>query len=395
MRVLMFLGKGGVGKTSMAAATGLISAQMGYKTIIISLDIAHNLSDVFDLDKSLMDLSKGRPVKVAENLWIQELDVHQELKRNWKEVHGYLSLLLNTTGFDNILAEELAILPGMEEVSALLYLNRYVKNQSYDAIILDCAPTGEAIRFISIPTALEWYIKKIFTLERNIARVVRPIAKMMTEIPIPEDSYFENIQYLFERLKGSDQILADPDLTSVRIVTNPEKIVLRETLRAFMYLNLYKINVDAVVLNRILPPYVEDSYFSHWKEMQAHYLMRAKEYFDPIPIFTVNLFKDEVLGAKRLERLGRELYGDRDPFDFFKEDGIMVVKMYLNFASKEEVEVYKVGDELVVKLGAFKRNIPLPKSCLAMEGEIRARLKDGYLEIRLGGGDGGEGKRCD
>jgi len=401
MRILMFIGKGGVGKTSVAAATGLKSAHKGYKTLIMSLDIAHNLSDIFDLEKGLMDLSKGKPVKIEDNLWIQELDVHQELRRNWKEVHSYLSLLLNTTGFDDVLAEELAILPGMEEVSALLYINRYVKTEVFDVIILDCAPTGEAIRFISIPTVLEWYIKKIFALERNIARFVRPIVKRVSDIPIPEEAYFQNIQEVFNKLQGTEEVLTDPKTTSVRLVTNPEKIVLKETLRAFMYLNLYKINVDAIVLNRILPSQVQDSYFESWKEIHAHYSNKAREYFDPIPIFPVDLFSQEILGRSSLERLGEDIYGPRDPVDifyvgrpyeFFKENGYIVVRMLFPFAKKDEVEVYRVGDELVIKLGVFKRNIPLPRSALANCDVVKARLRDGYLEVFLGGEGDGKGE---
>lgn len=397
----MFIGKGGVGKTSVAAATGLKAASMGYKTIIMSLDIAHNLSDIFDLDKGLMDLNKGKPVKVSENLWIQELDIHQELQRNWKDVHSYLSLLLNTSGFDDVLAEELAILPGMEEVSSLLYINRYVKTKAYDIIVLDCAPTGEAIRFISIPTALEWYIKKIFTLERNIAKFVRPIVKRVSDIPIPDDSYFENINELFVKLQGSNDILTDPEVTSVRLVTNPEKIVLKETLRAFMYLNLYKVNVDAVILNRILPENINDSFFDSWKEIHALYSSKAREYFDPIPIFSVDLFTKEILGVDSLMKLGNLIYQDRDPaqifykgrpYQFYKEDGCLVIRIELPFATKEEVEVYRVGDELVLKLGAFRRNIPLPRSALASCEAIRAKMQEGYLEVFMGGKEDGKGK---
>ncbi|MFN3535284.1 MAG: TRC40/GET3/ArsA family transport-energizing ATPase, partial [Desulfatiglandales bacterium] len=379
--------------------TGLRTARLGYKTIIMSLDIAHNLSDIFDLDKGLMDLNKGKPVKIAENLWIQELDIHQELQRNWKEVHSYLSLLLSTSGFDNVLAEELAILPGMEEVSALLYINRYIKANSYDVIVLDCAPTGEAIRFISIPTALEWYIKKIFNLERNIAKFVRPIVKRVTDIPIPEDSYFENINQLFTKLQGSDEILSNPEITSVRLVTNPEKIVLKETLRAFMYLNLYKINVDLVILNRILPLEIQDRFFDAWKEIHTLYTLKAREYFDPIPIFSVDLFTKEILGLESIERLGEALYKDQDPthlfykgkpYEFSKEDGCLMIKIELPFAQKEEVEVYRVGDELVLKLGAFRRNIPLPRSALASCERMKARMQEGYLQIYVGGKEDGE-----
>lgn len=396
----MFVGKGGVGKTSMAAATALRSAKLGHKTLILSLDIAHNLSDIFDLDRSLFDLADGKPAKIMDNLWIQELDMHRELQRNWKEVHDYLSLLLNTTGFDHILAEELAILPGMEEVSALLWMNAYVKNRSFDVLILDCAPTGESIRFISIPTALEWYIKRIFKLEKSIARVVRPIVRHVSDVPLPEDSYFDNIERLFAKLQGSAEVLTNPQITSVRLVANPEKIVLKETLRAFMYLALYKVNVDAVILNRLIPETIVDNYFLNWKEAHARYMVKAKEYFDPIPIFTAELLSDEIVGVKSLEALGEIIYGDRDPlsvfysgspFEFAKEGDCTVVRINLPFADKKDVEVYRVGDELVVKLGTCRRNIPLPRSSLGVEAEVRARFINGRLEVLLGGTANGKG----
>ena len=276
MRIIFFAGKGGVGKTSAAAATGVRAAEMGRRTIIMSLDVAHSLSDIFDLDKGLLDLNRGKPLEVGGNLWIQELDLQEEVTKNWKDIHDYLSLLLNTTGLDEILAEELAILPGMEEVSLLLYINRYVKEKDYDVIILDCAPTGESIRFISIPTALEWYIKKIFKMEKALAKYVGPIARRVYDVPVPGEEYFDAIEHLFERLKGVDRILADPETTSVRLVTNPEKIVLKETQRAFMYFCLYRMNIDAVIMNRLLPPDVTDAYFQSWRENQKRYFEKAE-----------------------------------------------------------------------------------------------------------------------
>ena len=177
MRIIFFAGKGGVGKTSVAAATGIKVAAMGHKTVIMSLDVAHSLSDIFDLDKDLLDQNKGKPFEVKKNLWIQELDISEEMEKNWGDIHRYLSTLFNTTGLDSILAEELAILPGMEEISLLLYINSYAQNKKYDVIILDCAPTGESLRFISIPTTLEWYMKKLFKLEKTIVKVARPVVK--------------------------------------------------------------------------------------------------------------------------------------------------------------------------------------------------------------------------
>jgi arsenite-transporting ATPase len=189
LRIIFFAGKGGVGKTSVAAATGIKAAQMGRKTVVMSLDVAHSLADIFDLDRGLLDQNKGQPIGVGDNLWIQELDIHEEIQRYWGDIHMYISGLLNRTGLDEVLAEELAVFPGMEEVSLLLYINKYIREKAYDVILLDCAPTGESLRFISIPTTLDWYMKKIFKWERTVAKYVRPVAKRVTDIPLPDDNY--------------------------------------------------------------------------------------------------------------------------------------------------------------------------------------------------------------
>jgi arsenite-transporting ATPase len=397
LRIIFFAGKGGVGKTSVAAATGIKSAEMGHRTVIMSLDIAHSLSDIFDLEKTLMDYNKGVPIKVHKNLWIQELDIQEEIERNWGEIHKYLSVLFKTTGLDEILAEELAILPGMEEVSLLLYINQYVRDKEFDVIILDCAPTGEAIRFISIPTTLDWYIKKIFKMEKTIAKFVGPVAKKVYKVPVPGDEYFDAIEYLFERLKGIDQILIDPEITSVRLIANPEKIVLKETQRAFMYFCLYRMNIDAVIMNRVLPPKIKDSYFEAWQENQRHYMELAEEYFNPIPIFPVNLFRKEVLGYESLKKLADQIYGqknplarffDGQPYDLTKEEGVYCLKIKIPFGGKDQVELNKVSDELIVRMGSFKKHLLLPRQVAASKS-VKARMEAEYLNVCFEGEDHG------
>jgi arsenite-transporting ATPase len=393
LRIIFFAGKGGVGKTSVAAATGIKTAEMGQKTVIMSLDVAHSLSDIFDLDRSLLDNNRGKLVKVGKGLWIQEIDILEEIGRNWGDIHKYLSLLLNTTGLDEILAEELAILPGMEEISLLLYINRYVLEKKFDVIILDCAPTGESLRFISIPTALEWYIKKIFKMERTIVKYARPIAKRLYDVPLPGDDYFAAIQYLFERLRGVDTILTDPKTTTVRLITNPEKIVLKETQRAFMYFCLYKMNIDGIIMNRIIPDNVNDTYFKDRMESQKQYIKRAEEYFSPIPLFPVNLFRDEVLGYESLKSLAGQVYGNKNPMDrffegepynLFKENGEYRLVMRLPFLMKNDVELSRVSDELIVRVGSFKRHVLLPRQVAAAK-EVRARMEDRHLYIHFRG----------
>ena len=401
MRIIFLAGKGGVGKTSVAAATGIRAAEMGHKTVIMSLDIAHSLSDIFDLKRELLDKNRGDPVKVKKNLYIQELDVQEEIEKNWGEIHQYISTLLNTTGLDEILAEELAILPGMEEVSLLMYINRYVQKKMYDVIILDCAPTGESLRFISIPKALEWYMKKFFKMEKNLFKIIRPVAKRIYDVPLPEDEYFDTIAYLFERLQGVDQLLADPKITTVRLITNPEKIVLKETQRAFMYFYLYKINIDGIIMNRIIPDSVKDTYFKDWRESQRQYMEKAEEYFSPVPIFPVYLFKEEVLGYDRLRVLADQIYGEKNPLDRFykekayslkKKDGKYRLTMKLPFIMKEDVELNKFADELIVRVGSFKRHILLPRQ-VAASTSVKAKLEGQKLCVYFKGDDHGKRKR--
>lgn len=394
-RIILFAGKGGVGKTSVAGATGARSAELGRKTLVMSLDAAHSLADIFDLDRSLMDKNRGEPVQVIENLWIRELDVQEEIHKHWGEVYKYISALLNTTGFDEVLAEELAIIPGMEEISSLLYINSYARKKEYDTIVLDCAPTGESLRFISIPTALEWYIKKVFSLERRLAKVIRPVVRRITDVPLPQDEYFAALERLFNQLNGVDKLLSNPDVTTVRLVTNPEKIVIKETQRAYMYFCLYRMCIDGVIMNRVIPDNVMDSFFSGWKKKQRGYVQRAEEYFSPVPIFEADLFQDEVVGESALRRLADSIYGNQDPgqiffhempFNIEKENSSYRISMKLPFISRKDVEVTKVADELIVRVGSFKRHILLPKQ-VAASGEARARFDGDFLTVFLGRND--------
>ncbi len=398
MRIIFFAGKGGVGKTSVAAATGIRAAEMGKSTVIMSLDVAHSLSDIFDLERSLLDQNRGKPLKVSKNLWIQEMDVQEEIENNWGDIYKYISSLLSTTGLDDILAEELAILPGMEEVSLLLYINRYVRDKVFDVIILDCAPTGESLRFISIPTTLEWYIKKIFKMERAIAKYVGPVARRVYDVPIPGDDYFDAVEYLFHRLRGVDEILTDPQVTTVRLITNPEKIVLKETRRVFMYFCLYKMSIDAIIMNRILPGHINDTYFRDWRKSQRQYIEKAEKYFSPIPIFSVNLFRNEILGYESLKTLADQIYLKRDPlkrfykgepYSLIKENGEYRLIMKLPFLAKEDIELNKLSDELIIRVGSYKRHVLLPRQVAASKS-VRATMEGEHLCIHFGGDDHGQ-----
>ena len=282
-RIIIFSGKGGVGKTTVAAATAVRCAENGLKTIAISIDIAHSLSDAFQLDVDLHDHNRGKPRRIQENLWIQEVDIQEELDRHWGEVSKYLAALLGSSGITEVMAAELAIIPGMEDVVSLLYINQYYRENTYDVIVIDCAPTGESLRFIGMPTTLEWYMKKVFKLERNLMKVARPIAKRLTDLPLPEDAYFASLQDLFLRLDGIDRVLLDREITSIRLVTNAERMVIRETQRAFMYFCLYGLVVDAVIVNRLFPESLQDAYFEDWLTTQQKSLEQIGCYFRSHP----------------------------------------------------------------------------------------------------------------
>jgi len=278
-------------------------------------------------------------------------------------------------------------------VSLLLYINHYLQKKTFDVIILDCAPTGESLRFISIPKTLEWYMNKLFKMERTLVKYARPIAKKFYEVPLPGDDYFEAIEHLFERLRGVDKILTDPQITTVRLVTNPEKIVLKETQRAFMYFSLYKMHIDGIIMNRVLPEGIKDIYFEDWRKSQKKYQKMAGEYFSPIPIFPVRLFRGEVLGYESLKMLAEEIYGKQNPLDRFykgepyslvKENGVYVLSLQLPFIAKDEVVLNKLYDELIIRVGGFKRYIALPRSVAALNS-VTAKLEGQFLKIQFQG----------
>ncbi len=396
MRIILYTGKGGVGKTTIAAATGIRLAELGYKTIVISLDVAHSLRDAFDTHEKLVYQPEKKQMQIKENLWVQEINVQEAIVEYWDDVYNYIRSLLNRSGLDSLVAEEIAVFPGMEEICALLYINQYAREKQYDVIILDCAPTGESLRFVSIPTTLEWYMNHVFRLERGLAKVAGPVIERVSSVPIPKDNYFQNIQDLFDKLDGVDNVLTNPEITTVRLVTNPEKIVIKETQRAFMYFCLYGLCIDAVIINRIFPDGVDTAYFEAWKQTQQHYIEEAANYFSDVPIWKVNLFAEEIVGEEGLHRLADALYAEVDPaerfsnespYQFQKTAGAYQLLMRLPFLSKEEIELTKHGDELIVTIGNFKQHVALPRS-LSNKKTIGAKLIDGQLIVKFQGENG-------
>jgi arsenite-transporting ATPase len=392
MRILLFSGKGGVGKTSLAAATGLELSRLGYRTLVMSVDPAHSLADAFDLETNLFHGKTGDPYSINERLAIHEVNIQREIKRHWREISSYVISVLKTTGISDVEAEELAILPGMEELSAMMYVNQFRRENRYDVIVLDCAPTAESMRFVSMPTTLEWYMKHIFPFQRGILKAVRPLANRVSPVELPPDTYFGNIQKLFDRLDGIGELMEDPKTTSVRLVTNPERMVLRETQRAFVYFTLHGLTVDGVIVNRVLPAEVTDAFFQEWRSSQARVLEEIEAYFAPVAVRRVPLFTHEVLGRERLEDLARALYGGGEdpaaisrteaPFTFVKSDGHYEVRLQLPFAVKGEVGLFKKGDELVVEIGTLRRHIGLPTS-MASLSPGRARLENKVLTVEM------------
>ncbi|MBC8165343.1 MAG: ArsA family ATPase [Bryobacteraceae bacterium] len=392
MRILLYSGKGGVGKTSVAAATGLRLASLGHKTLVMSVDPAHSLGDSFDIGGNLFHGRTSDPLRINDNLEIQEVNIQTEVKRHWREISSYITGVLRTTGMGNVQAEELAILPGMEELSALMYVNQYRIEQKYDVVVLDCAPTAESIRFISMPATIDWYMKHIFPFQRSLLKAVRPVASRLSPIALPSDSYFGNIQDLFRKLEGIDTVLEDPAITSARLVTNPEQMVLRETQRAFVYFSLHGLTVDTVIANRVIPDTVHEAFFTGWRESQARVLSEMEEYFAPVTVKRAPLFTQEVLGTSRLEELAAHLYAEGEdpslqlrserPYTFEKTADHYEVRLLLPFAVKGEVSVFKKNDELVVEVGSLRRHIGLPTSMAALSPR-RARLDNKVLIVEL------------
>ncbi|BDC48603.1 putative arsenical pump-driving ATPase 1 [Bryobacterales bacterium F-183] len=363
----------------------------------MSVDPAHSLGDSFDLssqgDAALFHGSTGEPRAIRDKLWIQEVNIQREIKRHWKEISSYVTSALRTTGLNDVEAEEMAIFPGMEELSAMMYVNQYLREKTYDVVVLDCAPTAESLRFISLPTTLDWYMKHVFTLQRRVMKAVRPLLNTLGPIEAPPDSYFGNIQSLFQKIEGIDTVLEDPNVTSVRLVTNAERMVLRETQRAFVYFSLHGLCVDGIIVNRVLPDEVTDSFFDGRRAAQQQILGEIESYFAPVPVSKAPLFQNEVLGEAGLTRLAEQLYRDgADPAKITRTDkayefaagsnGAFEVRVRMPFVQKGEIGLFKKNDELVVEIGTIRRHIGLPTTMSAMTPS-KARMERDMLVVEL------------
>jgi len=386
-RTLLFTGKGGVGKTTVAAATALRCADAGLRTIVISTDPAHSLADAFDVELD------SRPRVIAPNLSGQQLDAQERMEESWGEIKAYLQEVFNWAGVDAIEAEELSVIPGLDEVFALTDIKSYAESGDWDVLVVDCAPTAETIRFLSLPDILSWYMDRVFPMGRRVNRVLGPVLSKVTHLPVAGDEVFGATQRFYERLDGVKALLADPENTSVRLVVNPEKMVIAEARRTYTYLSLFGYRVDAVVANRLLPDAIADPWFDQWKAIHAAHLEEIDSQFAPLPVLRVELVPHEPVGLDRLRVFGDALYGDIDatamlhdgePLSVTRQRGNYVLKLELPFADRDELEVGRHDDELLVRVGPYRRSILLPDSLRRRE-VTAARLRAGVLRVTFAG----------
>ncbi len=394
MRIILYLGKGGVGKTTVAAASALRSAQLGYRTLVVSTDIAHSLADSLDTPLT------SQPTEIAENLFAQEINVLEEIREHWGEMQGYVGNLLRRKGMSKTLAEEMAVIPGMEEVVSLLHINKQAKEGNFDRVIVDAAPTGETMRLLTMPESFQWYVGRFSgwgdTTMRMIGGLLRKAA--------PDKDPFAGLEQLVEGVKELQKVLVDPEITSYRVVINPEKMVIKEGARAVTYLSLFGYPVDAVVVNRILPGIVSpnageailakpssDPYLRHLQEIQVRYLAEIGRDFYPLPILQADWFDQEMVGLEQLDKLATTLFAKSDPGEILfvgrsqeilEEGEDYVLQLPLPHVELSKVRMTKRGDELFISIGNFKRELLLP-SVLAQRDAGGAVFSDGILQVRF------------
>ena len=369
MRNIVFTGKGGAGKTTIAAATALKAAEMGYKTLVISTDPAHSLGDSFDVELG------SSPVEISKNLHGQEVSVYGDLNLNWEVVREHFAHLMEVQGIKGIYVEEMGVLPGMEELFSLSYIKKYNETGAYDLLVVDCAPTGETLRLLSIPETFGWMLKLMRNMEKYVVKpVIRPISKRVGRLKdiVPEEEVYDQVDHLFSSIDGIIDLLSDASRTTVRLVMNPEKMVIKESMRALTYLNLYGITVDQIVINRVMTDEVDGQYLKEWKEIQKSYIDRIEKSFAPIPMMQVPLFRKEVYGLDMLHMVGEIVYRDTDPTEILyheehvdiqkKEEGHYLMKLRLPFVfdNRMEPNVTQVGELMTVRIGNYQKGVVLP-----------------------------------
>jgi arsenite-transporting ATPase len=384
-RILVYTGKGGVGKTSVAAATALACADRGYRTIVMSTDIAHSLGDAFDRELG------PTPLEIVPNLWAQESDVFYNVARYWGRIQEYAASVLRWRGLDDVMAEEMTVLPGMDEVGSLLWIADHHDSEAYDVVVVDAAPTGETLRLLSLPEAARWWMEKVEPIGRRISKLTGPIIRRVVGMPMPGDDVFNAGEELFRRLEYMHSLLTDHAKTSVRVVLTLEQVVIKEAQRSFTYFHLYGYPTDLVVANRVLPDDV-GSYFRGWYEAQQRYGPLVENTFHPIPVRKAPFFDREMVGVPLLRELAAALYQSDDPTTFFyrgrpyevaRENGGYLVSVDLPFTEKDKINLSRHADELVIDLGTWRRTLVLPRILVDAPTE-GARFDNGTLKIRFG-----------
>jgi arsenite-transporting ATPase len=384
MRIILYLGKGGVGKTTVAAATALRSAELGYKTLVASTDIAHSLADSLDTKLGAI------PVEVAPNLWAQEISVVADIHNYWSTLQSFVSGIIRDRGgrIDNVIADELSAFPGMDEIVSLLHINMQATERNFDRVIIDAAPTGETIRLLTMPDTFRWYAGHISRAQGGVVKILRPFAGRLLQGPAEVLEALSKLDRATAQLRAT---LSDPEVSSYRVVLQPEKMVIREAERAIGYLGLFNYPVDGIVVNRVLSESViEGPFFQKRWELQAKYLRLIKDNFRPLPLWYVPYYADEIVGLEALSQLADDCFGEGDPGEVFYtgrlqeidelEDGSCQMRIPLPFVTSSNVRLRKRGDEMFITIGNFKREMILP-TVLAKRKAAGGQLSDGILTI--------------
>ena len=385
-RTILYTGKGGVGKTSVAAATARRCAAAGQRTVIVSTDPAHSLSDSLEIELG------GTPVQCADNLWGQEVQAQDEMERHWEAVQDWMGQMLAEQGIDRITADELTVPPGMDELFSLLQIKDHHESDEFDAVIVDCAPTGETLRLLSFPDVASWWLEKVFPIERRLMAAARPFARTLLDVNLPSEAVFDDVERLVTNLGSMNTILRDRSTTSVRLVMNPDRMVIREAMRTYTYLNLYGYLTDAVVVNRVFPEEAGEGYFAGWRALQQEQMELVRSAFSPVPILTAPYMEQEVVGPEMLDRLGDVLFEETDdPGAILHEDlsqelvssnGSATLRLAMPFVEKADIDLKKIGLDVVVRVGGQKRTIILPATMAAYRPRS-AQFEDGALSVRF------------
>ena len=378
-RIYIFTGKGGVGKSSVAAAHAMKSAEDGKKTLLVSTDMAHNLGDIFG-----KKLGKAA-VNILPNLDLYEIDPEYVMEEDFSEFMDYIGKMLNMAGD----IDAMGMMPGMEELFSLLKLSEIYKSEKYERILVDCAPTGETLSLLKFPELLTWYMEKLFPIGKVGVRLLAPFSKKMFHVEMPNRNAMNDIEKVFVKLIDLQELLKNREVTSVRIVTTPEKMVVEETKRNYMYMNLYNFNVDGIYINRILPTNIDNRFFDQWIELQKEYITSLKESFAALPIYEIPWYDEELRGEDNIRRIVNDVFAENDVFEsriiterenFIQTETGYQLDVNVPGADKGDLDLYQASTDVVIKMGNFKRNIPLPNILRTYEIS-GAKFENGILHI--------------